>query len=72
MAPQAASQHVVQMQEEGDGIAHTWAKELELILRDRDAAFKRVRVLRSLLQNEISWDRSLESLLHEFEHPTGE
>ncbi|HEX5746019.1 MAG TPA: glycosyltransferase [Archangium sp.] len=43
LAPQDASHHVVQMHEEGDGMARKWAGEIVFILRDRSASFPRVR-----------------------------
>lgn len=40
-----------------------WSRSLEFILRDRTAAFARARDLRDKLNERVSWDSSVDSLL---------
>jgi glycosyltransferase involved in cell wall biosynthesis len=45
--------------------AATWRKEIEFVLRDRNAAFERARQLRDTLRPVLSWERAVDSFLEQ-------
>lgn len=65
LSKEMADCHVVPTPEELERAAPVWSRRIDFILRDRKAAFDRVRELRALLMRENSWDSSVERLLHE-------
>jgi glycosyltransferase involved in cell wall biosynthesis len=68
LSKEMADYHVAPTPQELKDAAPAWAKQIDFVLRDREAAFGRVRKLRELLLKKISWDRSVELLLHELLH----
>jgi glycosyltransferase involved in cell wall biosynthesis len=72
LALQMAEHHVIPVDQDLELAAPKWAKQIEFILRDREASFRRVRELRKLLEEKLSWDASVKDLLRDLlpAHPT--
>lgn len=51
--------------------AAVWAGELEFVLRDRGAAFRRAAVLREALAARLSWERSARELIDQLRQLAG-
>ncbi|MFZ1643055.1 MAG: glycosyltransferase family 4 protein [Candidatus Contendobacter sp.] len=58
-----AQQYVVDTVDDRVKAAASWAKEIEFVLRDRDAAFARARTLAERLANTLSWDSAVSLLI---------
>jgi tetratricopeptide (TPR) repeat protein len=63
MVPALASHFVVDVLGDVNTDAATWAREIEIALRDRHAAFARAQQLRNHLQAVLTWERAVEGLM---------
>lgn len=61
--PSSAVQHVVRTTGDLQTDAIEWSRALEVVLRDRDAAFRRARELRDELAGTFSWDNAASAFL---------
>lgn len=60
---ESAKRHVVPVTGDLDQDADTWSREVQAVLRDRDAAFARAEELRQKLATQCSWEQAVSQLL---------
>ncbi|TAK32775.1 MAG: glycosyltransferase [Myxococcaceae bacterium] len=65
LAPNLAPSHVVPVTRDLETDGPQWAKRIEFVFSDREAAFARVARLREVLLLSMSWDVSVTALLRE-------
>ncbi|MBM2615739.1 tetratricopeptide repeat protein [Actinoplanes sp. LDG1-06] len=69
LAPDDAQRIAVEMAGNGDDLIDRWARAIDAVLRDRDAAFRRAAETRSQLATRKTWAEAAQKLLGSVEPP---